>query len=209
MTSLSNARHRSRDRVLVAPTATVEDGARVGPGAQVWDQTVVRSGAQVGDGTILGRGVYVGPGARIGERCKVQNQALVYEPAVLGDGVFIGPAVVLTNDTYPRAVTTDGRRKGADDWEPVGVTLEEGASVGARAVCVAPVRIGRWASVGAGSVVTRDVPDYALVVGSPARRIGWVGRSGVPLVSDNRDRWICPVTGEVYVEAAGRLEEAR
>ena len=109
----------------------------------------------------------------------MQNQALVYEPAVLGDGVFIGPAVVLTNDTYPRAVTTDGRRKGADDWEPVGVTLEEGASVGARAVCGAPVRIG------------------------------WVGRSGVPLVSDNRDRWICPVTGEVYVEAAGRLEEAR
>ena len=128
MTSLSNARPRPRDRALVAPTATVEDGARVGPGAQVWDQTVVRSGAQVGDGTILGRGVYVGPGARIGERCKVQNQALVYEPAVLGDGVFIGPAVVLTNDTYPRAVTTDGRRKGAEDWEPVGVTIEEGAS---------------------------------------------------------------------------------
>ena len=80
----------------------------------------------------------------------MQNQALVYEPAVLGDGVFIGPAVVLTNDTYPRAVTTDGRRKGAEDWEAVGVTIEEGASVGARAVCVAPVRIGRWASVGAG-----------------------------------------------------------
>jgi UDP-2-acetamido-3-amino-2,3-dideoxy-glucuronate N-acetyltransferase len=209
MTSLSSARPPARDRALVAPSATVEDGARIGAGAQVWDQTVVRAGAQVGAGTILGRGVYVGPGARLGERCKVQNQALVYEPAVIGDGVFIGPAVVLTNDTYPRAVTPDGRRKGAEDWEPVGVTIEEGAAVGARAVCVAPVRIGRWASVGAGSVVTRDVPDYALVVGTPARQIGWVGRSGVPLVSDNRDRWICPVAGEVYVEIDGRLEEAR
>lgn len=209
MTSLSSARPPARDRAHVAPSATVEDGARIGAGAQVWDQTVVRAGAQVGAETILGRGVYVGPGARLGERCKVQNQALVYEPAVIGDGVFIGPAVVLTNDTYPRAVTPDGRRKGAEDWEPVGVTIEEGAAVGARAVCVAPVRIGRWASVGAGAVVTRDVPDHALVVGTPARRVGWVGRSGVPLVSDSRDRWICPVSGEIYVEIDGRLEEAR
>ena len=209
MNALPNVRHPAHDRAYVAPTATVEVGASVGSGVQVWDQACVRSGADVGSGTILGRGVYVGPGARLGERCKVQNQALVYEPAVLGDGVFIGPAVVLTNDTYPRAVTPDGRLKDAEDWEAVGVTIGEGAAVGARAVCVAPVRIGRWASVGAGSVVTRDVPDHALVVGAPARRIGWVGRSGVPLVSDNRDRWICPVSGEVYVEIDGRLEEAR
>ena len=209
MTSLPAASPQSRSRAMIAPSATVEDGADVGPGAQVWDQTVVRAGAQVGAETILGRGVYVGPGARLGERCKVQNQALVYEPAVLGDGVFIGPAVVLTNDTYPRAVTPDGRRKGAEDWEAVGVRIDEGASIGARAVCVAPVRIGRWASVGAGSVVTRDVPDHALVVGVPARQIGWVGRSGVPLVSDTQDRWICPVTAAIYVEVDGRLEEVR
>lgn len=207
MTSVSSA--GSANRTYVAPSATVEDGARVGGNAEVWDQTVVRAGAQVGAETILGRGVYVGPGARLGERCKVQNHALVYEPAVIGDGVFIGPAAVLTNDTYPRAVTPNGRRKGAEDWQAVGVTVDGGASIGAHAVCVAPVRIGRWASIGAGSIVTRDVPDHALVVGTPARRIGWVGRSGVPLVSDNRDRWICPVTAEVYVEIDGRLEEAR
>ena len=190
-------------------SAELSPEAVVGDGTSLWHLCQVREGAVLGENCVIGRGAYIGSGVRMGDNCKVQNHALVYEPAVLGDGVFIGPAVVLTNDTYPRAVTTDGRRKGADDWEPVGVTIEEGASVGARAVCVAPVRIGRWASVGAGSVVTRDVPDHALVVGSPARRIGWVGRSGVPLVSDNRDRWICPVTGEVYVEAAGRLEEAR
>lgn len=208
MTTVSRPRPARATGALIAPTATVEDGARVGPGAQVWDQSVVRAGAEVGADTILGRNVYIGPGARLGERCKVQNQALVYEPAVLEDGVFIGPAVVLTNDTYPRAVTPDGRRKAAEDWEPVGVRVLEGASVGARAVCVAPVTIGRWASVGAGAVVTRDVPDHALVVGTPARRVGWVGRSGVPLVSDTRDRWICPASGEVYVEIDGRLEEA-
>lgn len=209
MTMPSPATTHRRADTIVALTATVEDGAHVGPGAQVWDQSVVRAGAEVGAGTILGRGVYIGPGARLGERCKVQNQALVYEPAVLEDGVFIGPAVVLTNDTYPRAVTPDGRLKAAADWEAVGVTVREGASVGARAVCVAPVTIGRWASVGAGSVVTRDVPDHALVVGTPARQIGWVGRSGVRLVPEAGDRWSCPVSNEVYVEIDGRLEEAR
>lgn len=209
MTDMVRPKRHSRADVIVAPTATVEPGARVGPGAQVWDQSVVRTGAEVGADTILGRGVYVGPGARLGERCKVQNQALIYEPAVLENGVFIGPAVVLTNDTYPRAVTPDGRLKAADDWEAVGVTVREGAAIGARSVCVAPVTIGRWASVGAGSVVTRDVTDHALVVGTPARRVGWVGRSGVPLVSDACNQWICPVSGEVYVELEGRLEEAR
>lgn len=208
MTTLSQSKAHPEADTVVAATAVVEDGARVGSGAQVWDQAVVRAGADVGAGTILGRGVYLGPGVRLGERCKVQNQALVYEPAVLEDGVFIGPAVVLTNDTYPRAVTPDGRLKAASDWEAVGVTVREGASVGARAVCVAPVTIGRWASVGAGSVVTRDVPDHALVVGTPARRVGWVGRSGVPLVPEAGDRWSCPVSNEVYVEIDGRLEEA-
>lgn len=209
MTTLSSPKTRHLAAVMISPTATVEDGARVGPGVQVWDQSIVRAGAEVGAHTILGRGVYVGPGARLGKRCKVQNQALVYEPAVLEDGVFIGPAVVLTNDTHPRAVTPDGRLKGVEDWEPVGVTVREGAAIGARAVCVAPVTIGRWASVGAGAVVTRDVPDHALVVGTPARQVGWVGRSGVRLVSDAHDRWICPVSGDVYTEFAGRLEEAR
>ena len=99
----------------------------------------MREDAVLGENCVVGRGAYIGTGVQMGDNCKVQNYALVYEPAVLGDGVFIGPAVVLTNDTYPRAVNPDGSLKTAHDWEPVGVTIGDGASIGARAVCVAPV----------------------------------------------------------------------
>jgi acetyltransferase-like isoleucine patch superfamily enzyme len=125
---------------------------------------------------------------------------LVYEPARLADGVFIGPAVVLTNDQFPRAINADGSQKSAADWKPVGVEILEGASVGANSTCIAPLVIGRWALVGAGSVVVRDVPDFALVVGNPARRIGWVGSAGHPLTFNENDEWICPVTQARYRE---------
>ena len=111
----------------------------------------------------------------------MQNYALVYAPAELGDGVFIGPAAVLTTDVYPRAVAPDGGIKSGDDWDAAGVRIGRGAAVGARSVVVAGVTIGEWALVGAGAVVTKDVQPHALVVGVPARRVGWVGHAGVPL----------------------------
>jgi acetyltransferase-like isoleucine patch superfamily enzyme len=195
--------------VRIAATADVDDQAQVGDGTQVWHLAQIREDAVVGEECIIGRGAYVGPGVRIGNRVKLQNHALVYEPAVLEDGVFVGPAVVLTNDTYPRSVTPDGRLKRGDDWTPVGVTVREGASIGARAVCVAPVTIGRWAMVAAGAVVVQDVPDFALVAGVPARFLRWVGRAGVPLepVDGTSDRWRCPQTGSLYVESNGALTE--
>lgn len=145
--------------------------------------------------------MYIGPGVLIGDRCKIQNYALLYGPTVVSDGVFIGPAVVFTNDRYPRAINPDGAQKSAADWHPVGVTVMNGASIGARAVCVAPVIIGRWALVAAGSVVVRDVPDFALVAGTPARRIGWVGPAGERLVEVDGDphRLRCPRTGTHFV----------
>jgi UDP-2-acetamido-3-amino-2,3-dideoxy-glucuronate N-acetyltransferase len=122
--------------------------------------------------------------------------------------VFVGPAVVLTNDLHPRAVTPDGRLKSADDWDAVGVLVRTGASIGARSVCVAPVTIGRWAMVAAGSVVTRDVPDHALVAGVPARRIGWVGPAGARLHQVGDATYACPVTGQHFVERHDALQPA-
>lgn len=191
----------------IAPSADISPGASIGPGSAVWHLAQVREDAVLGAGCVIGRGAYIGSGVVLGDNCKVQNYALVYEPAVLGNGVFIGPAVVLTNDTYPRAINPDGSLKSAHDWEPVGVTIREGAAIGARAVCVAPVTIGRWATVAAGAVVTKDVPDHALVAGVPARRIGWVGRAGVPLVQDGT-AWRCPDTGASYEITNDVMREA-
>jgi acetyltransferase-like isoleucine patch superfamily enzyme len=188
--------------------ADVADTAVLGAGTTVWQFAQIREGAVLGAHCIVGRGVYVGPGVHIGDNCKLQNHALVYEPARLADGVFIGPAVVVTNDRLPRAVSPDGVLKGADDWDAVGVTIEQGASIGARAVCVAPVTIGRWSMVAAGAVVTRDVPDFSLVAGVPARRIGWVGRTGERLLPVSEGRWRCAQTGDEYLEVGSGLTES-
>ncbi|WP_113718725.1 acyltransferase [Arthrobacter dokdonensis] len=191
----------------IAPSADVAEQAVLGEGTKIWHLAQVREDAVLGANCIVGRGAYVGTGVQIGDNTKIQNYALVYEPAVLGKGVFIGPAVVLTNDTYPRAVSPDGSLKSAHDWTPVGVTIEDGASVGARAVCIAPLTIGRWATIAAGSVVTKDVPAFALMAGVPARRLGWVGKAGFPLKEDG-GFWVCPETGAKYSEDGTSLKEA-
>lgn len=193
--------------VFVAPTADVAGSARLGAGSRIWHLVQVGDDAELGRNCVLGRGAYVGPGVTVGDNVKIQNYALVYAPATLGAGVFVGPAAVLTNDEYPRSVDTDGSAKTAAGWTPAGVTVEEGASLGAHSVCVAPVRVGRWAMVGAGAVVAEDVPAFALVVGVPARRIGWVGRAGVRLEPDEDGTWRCPRTGEKFAEKEGLLHE--
>lgn len=190
----------------IEASADVSADALIGAGTAIWHLAQVRERARLGRECVIGRGAYIGPGVVIGDRCKVQNHALVYEPATLADGVFVGPAAVFTNDLYPRAVNPDGRPKSASDWSPVGVTVREGASIGARAVCVAPVTIGAWALVAAGAVVVHDVPDFAAVAGVPARQRGWVGRAGLPLRPAGPDAtWSCPQTGERYVEHHGSM----
>jgi UDP-2-acetamido-3-amino-2,3-dideoxy-glucuronate N-acetyltransferase len=188
------------DTPRVAQTADVDASAMLGPGTTIWHLAQVREDARLGSGCIVGRGAYVGPGVVIGNNVKLQNYALVYEPARLEDGVFIGPAAVLTNDMFPRSVDVSGKLKRPTDWDASGVLVREGASLGARVVVVPGRTIGRWAMVAAGAVVTRDVPDFALVAGVPARHIGWVGRAGERLIAETPGRWRCPQTGELYDE---------
>ncbi len=186
--------------VRIEATADVSPHATLGDGTTIWHLAQVRDGAQLGRGCVVGRGAYVGAGVRMGDYCKLQNYALVYEPALLADGVFVGPGAVFTNDHFPRAIAPDGEPKRAGDWEPVGVQVGQGASIGARAVCVAPVTIGDWALVAAGAVVVEDVPAHALVAGVPARQLGWVGKAGHPLNALSDGRWQCPQTAEIYQE---------
>jgi UDP-2-acetamido-3-amino-2,3-dideoxy-glucuronate N-acetyltransferase len=192
---------------LIHGGATVEHGAVVGDGSPVWPGAVVRSGAVLGARCTVGRGAFVDAGVEVGPDAKIQDRALVYAPARLGAGVFIGPGAILTNDRHPRAVGPDLRRKDAAGWHAEGVVVGEGAAIGAAAVVVAGTTIGRWAMVGAGSVVTRDVPAHALVMGSPARQAGWVGRAGVRLVEAGPGRLRCPETGQAFRVAGGGVEE--
>lgn len=196
------------DEPFIAATATVEGGVVIGEGSAVWDLTTVRSGARLGQRCIVGRNVFIDTGVVVGDNCKIQNNALLFAPAVLGNGVFVGPAAVLTNDRNPRAVNPDGSPKSAHDWEAAGVTVEDGASIGAGAVVVAGTRIGSWALVAAGAVVVTDVPPHALVAGVPARRIGWVGRDGNRLVGDGVGNWTCTATGDRFNEMDGLLHRS-
>ena len=197
-----------RRQARVEPTADVHGSASLGAGTRVWHLAQIREGARLGNECIVGRGAYVGPGVIIGDKVKLQNYALIYEPARLEDGVFVGPAAVLTNDVFPRSVDVEGRLKRPADWEACGVIVREGASLGACSVIVAGCEVGRWAMVAAGAVVTRDVPDFALVVGTPARRVGWVGQAGVRLKEAGDGCWQCPLTGRRYAEHAGVLSVA-
>lgn len=186
-------------------TANIDATAKVGSGSVISHLAQVREFAHLGSDCYLGRGAYIGPGVIVGKNCTIENYALVYEPALLEDGVFVGAGVVFTNHLHPRAVSPDGTRKLEDDRRPVGVTVRSGASIGARALCVAPITIGRWAMVAAGATVVTDVPNHAMVSGVPARRTGWVGRAGVPLEALGDGIFGCPASGERYRMSAGTL----
>jgi acetyltransferase-like isoleucine patch superfamily enzyme len=164
--------------IKIHPQAEVSKEADIGDGTMIWRNVQVREKAKIGKKCILGQGTYVEYGVVIGDNVKIQNNSSLYNGLELEDGVFVGPHVVFTNDKVPRAVNPDGSLKSADDWI-VGKTLvRTGAALGACAVVVTGVTIGRWAMVGSGSVVTKDVPDHALVAGNPARVIGWVSAKG-------------------------------
>jgi len=179
---------------FVHPLALVEEDVEIGPGTKVWAHAHLRRGARIGSECIIGSGATVDLGVVLGDRCKVQNAALLYSGLRIGDGVFIGPAAVFTNDRFPRAVTPDGSLRTEAQWEHGATVVENGASVGANATVVTGVRIGAWAMIGAGAVVTRDVEAHALVLGVPARPVGWVCACGAPV--DRPGMMRCPACVE-------------
>ena len=176
---------------MIHETAIVEDGATIGSDSFVWAYTQVRAGARIGTETIIGSHSYIDADVVIGDRCKVQTGTRIFKGTTIEDGVFIGPGVIVTNDLRPRAITSRGERKGAEDWTITPTRVGRGASLGAGAIIVAGSDIGPFALVGAGATVTRPVLDHAIVVGTPARRIGWACHCGERLESTD-DTWRCP-----------------
>lgn len=191
------------EAAFVHPAAVVEADVEVGRGTKLWSQVHVRTGARIGEECNVGIGAFIDVGVQVGSRCKIQTHALLFEGAIVEDEVFIGPAACLTNDRFPRATTPDGALKGGDDWRLEGVRLRRGSSIGAHAVIVAGVEVGAWAMVGSGAVVTKDVPAHALIVGVPARRIGWACRCGQPLDAHLE----CPECHRTYVVSGEALAE--
>ncbi len=182
---------------MIHPTADVSTDAKIGEGTRVWSEAQIREGVTVGKDCILGKGVYLDTDVVVGDRVKIQNRASLFRGLTVENGVYIGPHVSFTNDRYPRAVNQDGSPKTDDDWQLENTLVREGASIGAGAIILPGLTIGAWAVVGAGTVVTRDVPDQALVTGNPAEIQGYVCTCGRPVEHDG-ERWQCASCGETF-----------
>ena len=183
--------------IYIHDTADVSDKSTIGANTKIWNQAQVRENATIGENCILSKNVYIDTNVHIGNNVKIQNNVNVYNGVTIEDDVFLGPSMTFTNDMFPRANVTD--------WKITKTLVKKGASIGANATIICGNTIGKYAMIGAGAVVTKDVPDHALVVGVPAKRIGWVCECGEVLSSD--DNYKCKVCKQTYIESNNRLEE--
>ena len=180
----------------------IDEGCRIGDGTKIWHFCHIMSGCKIGEGCNIGQNVVISPDVTLGRNCKIQNNVSVYTGVYCEDDVFLGPSMVFTNVLNPRSAVS---RK--NEYRPT--LLKKGASVGANATIVCGHTLGEYCLIGAGAVVTKDVPDYALMAGNPARRIGWVSRNGEKLRFDDNHTAVCPATGEIYKEENGRVYLAK
>jgi len=181
---------------FIHESSYVDDNVKLGNGVKIWHFCHISSGVKIGENTNLGQNVYIGNGVSLGKNCKIQNNVSLYSGVELENYVFCGPSCVFTNDITPRSKYP----KGSDKW--VKTLVKEGASIGANATIICGNTIGKHAMVAAGSVVTKDVLDYALVVGVPARFVGWVCECGEPL----QDTLKCDLCNKMYEETTGVLK---
>lgn len=180
------------------PTAVIDEGCTIGKGTKIWHFSHIMTGCEIGENCNIGQNVVVSPGVKLGRNVKVQNNVSIYTGVICEDDVFLGPSMVFTNVSNPRSAIV--RR---DKYEQT--LVKKGATIGANATIVCGVVIGEYAFIGAGAVVTKDVPPYALVVGNPARQIGWMSEYGHRLYFDENNRAVCPESGQVYELKDGKV----
>lgn len=203
---------QSGSNVLIHPTAHIDDSATIGSGTQIWHEVQIRERARIGEECIIGKSAYIDRDVHVGNRVKIQNRASLYHGVTVEDGVFVGPHVVFANDRMPRAINPDGTLKGEGDWRVSPTIVQYGASIGAGSVILPGLRIGRFSLVGAGTTVTQDVIDHALVVGNPARLVGYVCVCAQRLIDSMQDpgdhRWVCPACDRSFRGSESGLLEA-
>lgn len=187
--------------ITIHPTAIVDDGAQIGEDSRIWHWVHVCSGAKIGKGVSLGQNVFVGNKVVIGDRCKVQNNVSIYDNVSLEEGVFCGPSMVFTNVYNPRSLI---ERKN----EYRNTLVKKGATLGANCTIVCGITIGQFAFIGAGAVVNKDVKPYALMVGVPAKQIGWMSEFGeqIPLPIEGDGTYTCPHTNQQYKLVINQLQ---
>ncbi|MGB5895995.1 MAG: DapH/DapD/GlmU-related protein [Ignavibacteriaceae bacterium] len=194
----------SDKKYYINDNAIVDENVVIGNGTKIWHFSHVQSGAKIGENCVLGQNVNVGSNVVIGNYCKIQNNVSIYEGVTLQDYVFCGPSMVFTNILDPRCKYP---QVGADHY--IKTTVKEGASIGANATIVCGNTLGKHCMIGSGAVVTKDVPDFALVVGTPARIVGWVSEAGKKLVLDENNIATCQISGKTYKLIDGIVEEVR